>query len=53
MEHGYPFSKLMGCLLELGYRFESLDGRKLPDDATALEKLIPVKGGINVLALPR
>ncbi len=53
VEHGYPFSKLMGCLLELGYRFESLDGRKLPDDATALEKLIPVKGGINVLALPR
>lgn len=53
VEHGYPFSELVDCLLGLGYRFESLEGRALPDNAAALEKLIPAKGGINVLALPK
>jgi len=53
VEHGYPFSELVGCLVGLGYRFESLEGRALPDDTAGLEKLIPAKGGINVLALPR
>ena len=52
VEHGYPFAELVACLTGLGYRFESLDGRALSDDSDALEKLIPVRGGINVLALP-
>ena len=52
-EHGYRFADLIACFSGLGYRFESFDGRALPDDPAALEKLIPTKGGINVLALPR
>ncbi|GDX09532.1 hypothetical protein LBMAG57_13040 [Verrucomicrobiota bacterium] len=53
VEHGYPFSDLVQCITGLGYRFETFNGRALPDDPAALEKLIPAKGGINVLALPR
>ena len=52
-EHGYEFADLVACFSGLGYRFESFDGRALPDDPVALEKFIPEKGGINVLALPR
>jgi FkbM family methyltransferase len=52
-EHGYTFSELVQCLTDLGYRFESFQGRALPDDPAALEALIPAKGGINVLAVPR
>jgi len=53
VEHGYPFSELVQCITGLGYRFETFKGRPLPDDPAAIEKLIPAKGGINVLALPR
>ena len=53
VEHGYPFSDLVQCITGLGYRFETFNGRALPDDTASLEKLIPAKGGINVLALPR
>ncbi len=53
VEHGYPFSELVQCITGLGYRFETFKGRALPDDPAALEKLIPAKGGINVLAIPR
>ena len=53
IEHGHPFSELVGCLTGLGYRFESFGGRSLPDEPAALEKFIPTGGGINVLALPR
>lgn len=52
-EHGYPFSELVACFAGLGYGFESFDGRALPDDAAALEKFIPERGSINVLAIPR
>jgi FkbM family methyltransferase len=53
VEHGYPFSTLVRCLADLGYRFESFQGRALPDDPAALEALIPAKGGINVLAVAK
>lgn len=52
-EHNYPFSELIGCLAGLGYRFQSFTGRALPDDPVALGKLIPARGSINVLAVPR
>lgn len=53
VEHGYPFAELVACFTGLGYRFESFDGSALPDDPAALEKFIPARGSINVLALPR
>jgi FkbM family methyltransferase len=53
VEHGHTFGELIECLTGLGYRFESLTGRPLPSEADALEKIIPQKGGINVLALPQ
>jgi hypothetical protein len=53
LEHGYPFAELVACFTGQDYRFESLEGRALPDDPAALEKLIPERGSINVLALPR
>ena len=52
VEHHHTFAELVGELTGAGYRFERFDGRALPNDPDALERLIPPKGGLNAMALP-
>ena len=52
VEHHHTFADLVGELTGAGYRLERFDGRALPNDADALERLIPQKGGLNAMALP-
>lgn len=49
---GHGFCELVECFLGMGYRFVNLHtGRALPQEAVAIEKMIPQGASINALAL--
>jgi len=45
-----PFVAGVELLLDLGYRFTTLDGKALPSDAQALEVIVPSGTLLNVIA---